>query len=220
MLDRDLSLIRVFPHITAACMRMCLGLSFFFIMTYCTNCLLIFDPILTPLKISAAATLIMRKKKSCTWVLEQALSVVTGLLKFVHLHLGVSCRDTFITWLLVCGFHFILCNCLDQDRDLNLSGNIPAKIIVKGTWKSSQPISRSTACRLSPALYLTVFFLYVIQEEADKPRILSSQRLSPKWCFLDCKYIRLLRFYSFPRRFYYLDTVVSTALLPSYHENK
>lgn len=98
------------------------------------------------------------EKEICTWVLEQALSVVTGLLKFVHLHLGVSCRDTFITWLLVCGFHFILCNCLDQDRDLNLSGNIPAKIIVKGTWKSSQPISRSTACRLSPALYLTVFF--------------------------------------------------------------
>uniref|UniRef100_A0A671UEX2 Diacylglycerol kinase n=1 Tax=Sparus aurata TaxID=8175 RepID=A0A671UEX2_SPAAU len=46
----------------------------------------------------------------------------------------------------------------------------------------------------------------VMLSEADKPRILSSQRLSPKWCFLDCKYIRLLRFYSFPRRFYYLDT--------------
>uniref|UniRef100_A0A7N6AWS5 Diacylglycerol kinase n=1 Tax=Anabas testudineus TaxID=64144 RepID=A0A7N6AWS5_ANATE len=26
------------------------------------------------------------------------------------------------------------------------------------------------------------------EEEAAKPKILSSQRLSPKWCFLDCKY--------------------------------
>uniref|UniRef100_A0A671UF88 Diacylglycerol kinase n=1 Tax=Sparus aurata TaxID=8175 RepID=A0A671UF88_SPAAU len=43
-------------------------------------------------------------------------------------------------------------------------------------------------------------------QRLQEPRILSSQRLSPKWCFLDCKYIRLLRFYSFPRRFYYLDT--------------
>uniref|UniRef100_A0A665UIM9 Diacylglycerol kinase n=1 Tax=Echeneis naucrates TaxID=173247 RepID=A0A665UIM9_ECHNA len=33
--------------------------------------------------------------------------------------------------------------------------------------------------------------LSVIQEEAAKPKIVSSQRLSPKWCFLDCKYEHL-----------------------------
>lgn len=36
--------------------------------------------------------------------------------------------------------------------------------------------------------------LFVIQEEAANPKILSSQRLSPKWCFLDCKYITFTLF--------------------------
>lgn len=31
--------------------------------------------------------------------------------------------------------------------------------------------------------------LRVLQEEAAKPKTVSCQRLSPKWCFLDCKYI-------------------------------
>uniref|UniRef100_A0A8C2X4E3 Diacylglycerol kinase n=1 Tax=Cyclopterus lumpus TaxID=8103 RepID=A0A8C2X4E3_CYCLU len=33
-------------------------------------------------------------------------------------------------------------------------------------------------------------------EEAAKPKSLSSQRLSPKWCFLDCKYIEHLNYVS------------------------
>uniref|UniRef100_A0A8D3DVC8 Diacylglycerol kinase n=1 Tax=Scophthalmus maximus TaxID=52904 RepID=A0A8D3DVC8_SCOMX len=37
------------------------------------------------------------------------------------------------------------------------------------------------------------------EEEAGKPKILSSQRLSPKWCFLDCKYITLLTIHFFPQ---------------------
>ena len=142
--------------------------------------------------------------------------MVTGLLKFVHLHHGVSCRDTFITWLLVCVFlfyfYFCVCNCLDQDRDLNRRGNILSRIVEHENKVSQSPVPL-------PASYLLrlcncFFFLYVIQEEADKPRILSSQRLSPKWCFLDCKYISLLRFYSFPHQFYYLDTLVCSPHLP------
>uniref|UniRef100_A0A8C2XFI3 Diacylglycerol kinase n=1 Tax=Cyclopterus lumpus TaxID=8103 RepID=A0A8C2XFI3_CYCLU len=39
------------------------------------------------------------------------------------------------------------------------------------------------------------------------PKSLSSQRLSPKWCFLDCKYIALFIFYSFLEHLNYVSEI-------------
>lgn len=62
-----------------------------------------------------------------------------------------------------------------------------------GSWLTKCSITRSAQLLYQP-VYCGLWCdwslcLSVTQEEAAKPTNVSSQRLSPKWCFLDCKYI-------------------------------
>lgn len=70
-------------------------------------------------------------------------------------------------------------------------------------WKTRLSITRGSRPRVGWASVYSLVHrpvircLFVIQEEAAKPKNLCSQRLSPKWCFLDCKYYLIIVVFTF-----------------------
>lgn len=91
---------------------------------------------------------------------------------------GASCSETF-------------CNEKDNLFLLSLFSALPLLLLFFFLYKSLYSLPSWGSIRVSVQLLFSLKLntgLCVIQEEAAKPKTFSFQRLSPKWCFLDCEY--------------------------------
>lgn len=74
---------------------------------------------------------------------------------------------------------------------LSLFSALPLLLLFFFLYKSLYSLPSWGSIRVSVQLLFSLKLntgLCVIQEEAAKPKTFSFQRLSPKWCFLDCEY--------------------------------